>query len=203
MHLVEQHRIRRSDPRFASIDQAAFAAKNLYNLANYHVRQSFIHEGTYLSYVEVFRRVKSHEAYTALPRKVSNAILIQLDRNWLSFFAASKAYRANPSQFTGRPRLPNYKDKTKGRFLLVYEKKALGKRLFGTTGKLVPSGLSIGVATKRQWDEIVQVRIVPCTLEYRVEVVYEHIERSAQETGVDPQLGRVCTFTTRSGWRRW
>lgn len=48
MHLVEQHRIRRSDPRFAAIDQAAFAAKNLYNLANYHVRQSFTHEGRYL-----------------------------------------------------------------------------------------------------------------------------------------------------------
>src|SRR5690242_8296675 len=81
MQLVEQHHIPRSDPRFAAIDQAAFAAKNLYNLANYHVRQSFINEGTYLSYVEVFRRVKAHEAYTALPRKVSNAILIQLHRN--------------------------------------------------------------------------------------------------------------------------
>ena len=32
MQLVEQHLIGRSDPRFAAIDQAAFASKNLYNI---------------------------------------------------------------------------------------------------------------------------------------------------------------------------
>jgi hypothetical protein len=33
MQLVEQHLIRRTDPRFVVIDQAAFASKNLYNQA--------------------------------------------------------------------------------------------------------------------------------------------------------------------------
>jgi hypothetical protein len=42
MQLVEQHVISPRDGRFAVIDQAAFAAKNLYNLANYLVRQAFI-----------------------------------------------------------------------------------------------------------------------------------------------------------------
>jgi putative transposase len=31
MQLVEKHRISRTDPRFAFIDRAAFASKNLYN----------------------------------------------------------------------------------------------------------------------------------------------------------------------------
>jgi putative transposase len=44
MQLVEQHVISPRDPRFAPIDAAAFAAKNLYNLANYLVRQAFIWE---------------------------------------------------------------------------------------------------------------------------------------------------------------
>ena len=35
MRLVEQHVIRKTDPRFAAIDAAAFASKNLYNAANY------------------------------------------------------------------------------------------------------------------------------------------------------------------------
>ncbi len=39
MQLVEQHLIRRSDPRYAAIDQAAFASKNLYNQATYQIRQ--------------------------------------------------------------------------------------------------------------------------------------------------------------------
>ena len=44
MHLVEQHRIDRHDPRWRAIDAAAFAAKNLYNSALYVTRQAFIHE---------------------------------------------------------------------------------------------------------------------------------------------------------------
>ena len=188
MQLVEQHRVRHSDPRFAVIDQAAFAAKNLYNQANYHVRQAFIKDGKYLSYVETFRLLKTHDAYTALPRKVSNAILIQLHHNWTSYFKAVDAYKEDPGKFTGHPKLPKYKHKTHGRFLLVYEKKALGKRLFHTTGKLVPSGLPIEILTKRQWGNIAQVRIVPRAQEYVVEVVYEQAEQSAQDTRVDPNL---------------
>lgn len=48
MHLVEQHVIPSGDSRFAPIDQAAFAAKNLYNAALYQVRQSFIFENRYI-----------------------------------------------------------------------------------------------------------------------------------------------------------
>ena len=63
MLLVEQHLIRKSDSRFMEIDRAAFASKNLYNLANYYVRQSFIHEGRYLSYPELAKQLKTEEAF--------------------------------------------------------------------------------------------------------------------------------------------
>lgn len=46
MQLVEQHVIGKSDARYAVIDQAAFASKNLYNAANYEIRQVFIFEGS-------------------------------------------------------------------------------------------------------------------------------------------------------------
>lgn len=42
MQLVEQHVIKKTDPRYAIIDAAAFASKNLYNAANYEMRQAFI-----------------------------------------------------------------------------------------------------------------------------------------------------------------
>ncbi len=120
MQLVEQHVINRNDPRFAVIDAAAFKSKNLYNAALYEIRQSFIHEGKYLDYNEMQRRMQSHEAYKALPAKVSQQVLIQLHNNWTSFFEAREAYEQDPSQFTGRPRLPKYKHKTEGRNMLVY-----------------------------------------------------------------------------------
>jgi len=44
MQLIEQHVISKADPRFAAIDAAAFAAKNLYNAATSLVRQAFIFE---------------------------------------------------------------------------------------------------------------------------------------------------------------
>jgi hypothetical protein len=46
MQLVEQHVIARGDARYRPIDAAAFASKNLWNAANYLVRQSFIKDGT-------------------------------------------------------------------------------------------------------------------------------------------------------------
>src|SRR6266567_1597740 len=128
MRLVEQTIISRNDPHYAAIDAAAFAAKNLYNQANYLIRQSYIHEGTYLPYAEVFQRLKHHEAYCALPRKVSNSILIQLHKNWIAFFKGNAAYREDPSKFLGRPKLPNYKDKEKGRSILIYDMQAISKR---------------------------------------------------------------------------
>src|SRR5437879_9374711 len=111
MQLVEQTIIDQRDPRFAEIDQAAFAAKNLYNAANYLVRQSFIFQGIYLDNVKVFHQMKAHEAYRALPAKVSNSILIQLQKAWKSFFEAMKEWNAHPGKFTGRPKIPKYKQK--------------------------------------------------------------------------------------------
>ncbi|GLV55949.1 transposase [Dictyobacter sp. S3.2.2.5] len=186
MQLVERHLIHRADPRFAVIDAAAFASKNLYNQANYQIRQAFIHEGKYVPYVEIFHRLKQQECYQALPRKVSNSLLIQLHTNWVGFFEALKAYQEDPSSFTGRPKLPGYKHKEKGRNMLIYDKQALGKRTFKKTGKLVPSGLPLEIATQiTDWEKIAQVRIIPRLDGYMIEVVYE---QAVQDTSVDPTL---------------
>jgi hypothetical protein len=58
MQLVEQHVLNRNDPRFSEVDAAAFAAKNLYNAADYLVRQSFINRGIYLNYYDVHTQIK-------------------------------------------------------------------------------------------------------------------------------------------------
>jgi putative transposase len=120
MHLVEQHCINRHDPRYPIIDEAAFKSKHLYNAALYEIKQAFIHEGVYLPYEEMDKRMQPHEAYKALPTKVSQQVLILLHKNWISFFEALAAYREDPSRFTRRPRLPKYKHKTEGRNILIY-----------------------------------------------------------------------------------
>lgn len=185
MKLVEQHLIRKHDPRFAVIDQATFASKNLYNQATYQIRQAFIHEGKYLPYAEIFHRIKHMECYQALPRKISNSILILIHKNWVAFFKANEAYKADPSKFLGRPKIPGYKDKERGRNILIYDKQALGKRTFKKTGRLIPSGLPLEIETRIKWEAIDQVRIVPRLDGYMVEVVYHKAEEQA---AVDPKL---------------
>jgi putative transposase len=173
MQLVEQHVIKRSDPRYRVIDEAAFKSKNLYNAANYLYRQAFIHQGKYLNIGEVERQMKSHEAYKALPAKVSQQILMALDRNWKGFREGLAAYYEDPSKFLGRPKPPKYKHKTQGRNLLIYTLQALsgGRSKRGIRGIVRPSGLPIEVRTRQK--NIDQVRIVPRKGFYVVEIVYE------------------------------
>jgi putative transposase len=185
MQLVEQHVISKSDPRHAVIDAAAFASKNLYNQATYQIRQAYIHEGTYLPYAEIFHRLKHQECYQALPRKVSNSILILIDKNWHSFREALKEWYEHPEKFTGRPKMPGYKHKEKGRNILIYDIQALGKRAYKKTGRIVPSGLSIEIETKVGWESIDCVRIIPRGATYVVEVVYRKAEKQAD---VDPHV---------------
>lgn len=201
MQLVEQHVIAQTDPRFAVIDAAAFKAKNLYNAANYLVRQAFIFEQRHIGYAEMFHLLKHHDTYIALPRKVSNDILRQLDKNWRAFFAASEAYQEDPSKFTGRPKFPKYKDKTKGRFLLVYDIQAISRRALAR-GILAPSGLAIEVQTAHQ--TIKQARIVPRIGFYVVEIVYEQ-EEAAQAfnpalfAAVDLGVDTLAAITSNKG----
>jgi putative transposase len=172
MRLVEQHVIKRADPRYAKIDEAALASKNLWNAANYLVRQSFIFEGKYLDNTAVFHQIKSHEAYQALPGKVSNQVLIQLHKAWVSFFEAMEEWHEHPEQFTGRPKLPGYKHKTAGRNLLVYELGAIWKRDLDR-GLIAVSGLGVLVQTAQSRETVDQVRIVPKGDHSVVEVVYQ------------------------------
>src|SRR5258708_26474532 len=146
MQLVEQLVIKKTDPRYSAIDAACFASKNLYNAALYELRQAFIHDGVYLSYPTMDKRMQSHEAYKALPAKVAQQVVKLLDKNWQAFFKAIAAWRDHPEQFQGRPKLPKYKDKGKGRNILIYTSQAVSKKAL-KKGVVKPSQLDIEVVS--------------------------------------------------------
>jgi putative transposase len=135
MRQVERHIIKESHVIWQEIDYLCFLSKNLYNYANYKVRQSFIIDKIYLGYNQIYHLVKDQPDYQALPRKVSQQVLKLLDKNCQSFFEAIKAYHQNPNAFTGVPKLPKYKHKTKGRNLLVYTIQAISKTWLKKQGK--------------------------------------------------------------------
>ncbi|HZU02981.1 MAG TPA: transposase [Ktedonobacteraceae bacterium] len=198
MQLVERHCIGKSDPRFALIDRAAFASKNLYNAALYEIRQHFIFTGKYLSYNAMDKLMQKHEAYRALPAKVSQQVLKLLDKNWAAFFAARHSYQEDPSKFKGRPKLPGYKDKKEGRNILVYTTQAFSKPA-RKRGILKPSQLGIEIKTSQKPGSIDQVRIVPRSGFYVVEVVYQKQEQAASSNeqyvaGIDLGINNLAAL---------
>ena len=199
MQLTEGHIIKSTEHRFAQIDELAFKSKNLYNAANYVIRQSFIYGWNYVNYNEMNRLMKSHEAYKALPAKVSQQILMVLDKNWKSFFEAVKAYKADSSRFTGRPKLPKYKDKIKGRNLLVYTIKAIiSKQL--KKGVIKLSGTDFLIKTKVNPNQICQVRVVPKCDSYVMEVIYDEPESTISNANsvasIDLGLDNLVALTS-------
>jgi len=200
VQLVEQHVIDRNDPRYAMIDEAAFKSKNLYNAALYELRQAYIFQGRYLSYSTMDKLMQPHEAYKALPAKVSQQVLVQLHHEWESFFKAKAAYEEDPSKFLGRPKLPKYKHKLEGRNILVYTIQAISRGKNGLKGGLItPSQLAISVKTKQK--DIDQVRIVPKKGYYVVEVVYEKAVKQAPVNpayyaGIDIGMNNLVALTS-------
>lgn len=171
IQLVERHVIDRADPRWSVIDQAAWMSKNIYNAANYRLRQSYIFDGRYLNYNTIEKQFKQRDLLPdqQLPMKVVQQVLMQVTLDWQSYFAGLKEWKANPGKFQGRPRLPRYKDTTKGRNLLVYTEQAISKKAL-EQGYIEPSGLPIRIKTAQR--QVDQVRIVPFSRHYVVEIVY-------------------------------
>ena len=173
MRQVERHIIKRNNPLWKELDRLCFLSKNLYNFANYVVRQEFIFNQTYLGYNQLYHIVKTTPDYKALPAKIAQQVLKVLDKNWKSFFQANKAYKIEPKLFTGRPKLPKYKHKTKGRNLLTYTIQAISK-VWLRKGIIHLSRTDIKLPTKVK--NIAQARIVPRIGQYVIEIVYDRAE---------------------------
>ena len=199
MRLVERHIIQKNHRFYPEIDRLCFLSKNLYNYSNYLVRQSFIFEKTYLSYYDLLRRLSTQSDYQAIPAKVSQQILMILDRNWKSFLAANEVYKQNPSKFNARPRIPKYKNKITGRNLVVYTTQAISKKQL-KQGIINPSKTGIYLKTLVPTSQIKQVRLVPRLNHYVIEVIYEKCEKQYELeknrcASIDIGLNNLATLT--------
>ncbi len=132
--------------------------------------------------------------------KVVQQVLRQVDHDWQSYFAALKVWEVQPDKFKAKPRLPGYKNTTRGRNQLVYTAQAVEKRAFRKQRVLKPSQLGISIPTKCiQFD---QVRIVPHKTHYVVEVAYSVEPQPAP--GLDPKriaagdlgIDTLCALTS-------
>lgn len=198
MQLVERHIVTKQHRFWVEIDQLAFLSKNLWNAANYVMRQHFFNTGKPLDFNSLYHAVAQSKDYKALPTKVSKQILRRLEKAWKGFTRAEKEYRRNPSRFLGQSRIPGYKHKTKGRNILPYPGKESVSKPLLKKGICKLSMCNIEFPTKAK--DIAEVRIVPKACCYVIEVVYNvpNIEPIINKgvAAVDLGLANLMAATT-------
>ena len=197
MRLVDRHIINRIHNFWRVCDQLAFKSKNLYNLANYYCRQHFFKCGKSLDLTKLYHATKDSDAYRALPTKVSKQIIKCLVATWRGYFQAIKEWSKRPEKFLGKPKIPKYKDKTKGRNVVIYSKESVYKApLKDGICHLSMSDIKIPVVV----ETVIEVRIVPATSCYIIEVVYEKTLQpqinSRYVAGIDLGIDRLVALST-------
>ncbi|NET26797.1 transposase [Okeania sp. SIO1I7] len=197
MRLVDRHIINRTHQYWRVCDQLAFKSKNLYNLANYYCRQHFFKCGKSLDLTKLYHATKNSDVYRALPTKVSKQIIKCLVATWRGYFQAIKEWSQHPGKFLGKPKIPKYKDKTKGRNVVIYSKESVYKvPLKDGICHLSMSEIKIPVVV----ETVIEVRIVPATACYIIEVVYEKTNQpqihSTSVAGIDLGIDRLVALST-------
>jgi len=188
MQLVEKHFVNLKHAK--EIDLLAFKSKNLYNRSLYEQNQHYELTGDYLNYNALDKIMQEHESYKELPAKVSQQVLLNLHRNWLSYFEALKSYAKDPSKFEQCPCKPKYKHKTEGRNVLIYTKQAITKNN-------ILSKTNIKINTTK---DIQQVRITKKRFGYFIEVIYEQKEQKQRKNksvaSIDLGVNNLISITS-------
>ena len=117
IQLTQQIVVSNKSSKFAQLDELCFLSKNLYNVALYNIRQQYFKDKTYLKYNTLDKLLSSNIDYKAIPyRQSAQQILRSVDKTYNSFFKGIKSDKNKGKKV----RLPRYKDKEKGRYVLVY-----------------------------------------------------------------------------------
>lgn len=150
-----------------NLDNLCFLSKNLYNYCNYLIRQEFINNHKILSEYELTTQLAEEKQtdYIALPAQTSQQVIKLLFKNWKSFFKLCKV----KSKLNGKPKLPKYKDKIKGRNIVIFTNQQCklknGYIYFPKKTNIEP--------IKTKVDNIKQVRIIPRCSCFAIEIIYD------------------------------
>lgn len=198
MQLVQRHCINKQHSYYQYFDQQCFLAKNLYNLATYYYRQHYFKTNQKLDFTELYHLVSKTDTYYSLPNtKVAKQIIRKVDKSWKGYFQAHKDWQKHPHKYLGEPKLPKYKDKEKGRYILIFPNETISKpSLKKGIVKLTPCPIEFNFGLT----EAVEVRIIPRNSCYIAEIVYNQeclpIKENNAIAGADCGLVNLISLTS-------
>lgn len=200
---IETHKIKSNHQSYQTLVQLSHLSNNLYNQANYIVRQNFTKDNQYLNYYAMYQKFMKDESlkenWNQLPSQCRQQILRLLDQNWKAFFKSVKDYKKNRSKYSGKPKLPKYREKGV-QFLLI---------VAGNEFKLKDDGYihlakkynSLKILTQLKNEKINQIRMIPKLDYFKIEVIYEkeinnNQINSNKIASIDLGLNNLATLTT-------
>ena len=256
---IEKHIIKPNHELYSLIDDYSLKSKNLYNYANYLIRQTFFitsnlkngktlnieqqeflnminakvddfnnkkqetlrkkqstrkdlnklfkpldyfhKEHTYLGYDFLEFICSSESDYRQIMSQVAQQVLKVIDKNWKSFFESVKGRRKNKGNYTGLPKPPKYKHKTKGRFNIYFTNQNC-KFVDGFIK--FPLCFNQFLLKTKIKGSLQQVRIKPFARHYVIEIVYktpikEQRENNGRYLSIDIGLDNLATIISNTG----
>jgi putative transposase len=159
-YLTESYLLTADDPRWRALDRMAWLSKNIYNAANYLLRQAFFKDRKvgvernfemrcwtkHLDYAFLYREVRKSypQDYYSLPKRVANETVKLLIQDWTSYDKAHADWEIQPQKYLGEPRIPHYKKRADaGRCETTWEKEAIHKGAYRRNGLISLSGCSV------------------------------------------------------------
>ena len=200
---VEKHIIKNTNKYYDLLMDFCFKSKNLYNHGLYVLRQEFITNHKVISYYDLdpmLRNDLEYPDYKNMPTAQSaQQLLRKLCSNFKSFLACSKDYKKNPNKYTGKPKLPKYKD-SKYELILTNQEAKLQEGIL--VFPKIFQGLTIKplCINKKDFYSYQQVRILPNYNHLVLEIVYKiTISDNAVENnnylGIDLGINNLLTIT--------
>lgn len=207
---VEKHIIKKSHPHYPMFCDYTHLAKNLYNHANFLVRNEFTNTGKWLRHHEldkILRQDVDYPDYKNMPAAQSAQQTLQLlDKNWKSFFNAIKDWSRNKDKYTGKPKLPKYKPKDgKMVFMLTNQQVRLRDDLLYFPKSFQGFTVKPRCVRLDNFKRINQIRIVPNNQIFCVEIVYSIsvddtlLPDNGRYMSIDLGLDNLATIVTNTG----
>jgi len=184
------------------VSKLCHLAKNVYNLANWYVRQDFFNLNNIISYYDLDFILKTKQAYKCLPSQTSQQILKYIARNWKSYFKALNKYHLNFKKFKKKPKIPRYKKKNGESVVIFTNQQCRIKQGF----LHFPKRINIDPIKTRITERLKEVRIIPLGAKYKVEIVYEKGEKGLgldkkHILSIDLGLNNLITAVNNNGYK--
>jgi len=190
--------------RNKELSKLCHLTKNLYNRANFLIKEELKKNNKLLFYNNLDRLLKDEQCYKLLPAHTAQHTLKLLSRNWKAYFLALKEWKNYPTNFLSCPKSPYYKKPT-GETIAIFSNQ---QAKIANGWVILPKKVKFTVKTRlTAQDDLREVRVIPRGVGYTFELVYHKQllkvkrKRKNRKGSIDLGLTNLVTFVDNIGSR--